>query len=298
MTDEGGRILRVRCPAKINLMLRVLRRREDGYHELDTVFQTIDLWDEIDYRPADALTLACDDPKVPGDESNLVLRAARLLARHAGVEHPTGALRLRKSIPAQAGLGGGSSDAAGALLLCARAWELRVAPSELQAIAAELGADVPFFLVGGTARGRGRGDIVTPLEPLAETPLVLGFPPYGLSTADIFGRLATRLTLPGNGVSLPRFFAHKWPQEKDFPLAVNDLEGVVFDGWSELAGFRDALLEAGATRAMLSGSGSTVFGVFPEDGERDEALRKLDAGFAEWTVLGSKTVDAAAGLIC
>jgi len=285
----GEAALRVRCPAKINLLLRVLRRREDGYHELDTVFQAIDLWDELAWRAAAGLQLTCDEPAVPTDDSNLVMRAARLLARREGIE-PHGAFVLRKTIPAQAGLGGGSSDAAGALLLCRRAWGLDTPDDVLSGLGAELGADVPFFLVGGTARGTARGDRISPLEPLAEATLILGFPPYGIPTSEVFGRVKDRLTLPQNTVSLPARFAHKWPEEKDFPLAVNDLERVVFEGWPELARFRNALIETGATRAMLSGSGSTVFGVFPAADRCERVSMRLREAFTGWTLVTTRTV--------
>ncbi|NIS29848.1 MAG: 4-(cytidine 5'-diphospho)-2-C-methyl-D-erythritol kinase, partial [Actinobacteria bacterium] len=174
------------CPGKINLLLRVVDRRPDGFHELDTVFQTIDLRDRLEIGPGEGLRLICDDPGIPCDESNLVLRAVRLLERDVARRPLQASLVLRKSLPAQAGLGGGSSDAAGALLLGCRFWGLEPSPEELERLAAELGADVPFFLVGGTARGTGRGDRIEALEPLPETPLILGFPPFGVSTAEVF----------------------------------------------------------------------------------------------------------------
>jgi 4-diphosphocytidyl-2-C-methyl-D-erythritol kinase len=282
--------LRARCPAKINLMLRVLRRLDDGYHELDTVFQAVGLWDELELRPAESLRLVCDDPAVPADESNLVLRAARALARSAGIERPGGEFRLRKRIPAQAGLGGGSSDAAGALLLAARAWRLGPAGSELADLAADLGADVPYFLVGGTARGRRRGDRISRLAPLEPTPILLGLPPFGIATQVVFREVAERLTLPGNDVTVPRLFGHKWRWEKDFRLAVNDLEHVAFVRWPELERFRDALVETGSIRALLSGSGSTVFGVFETKSLCDAAAKRLAVEFEGWTLTPTQTV--------
>lgn len=277
------------CPAKINLSLLVLSRRDDGYHELDTVFQAIDLWDRLEIRPAPGLTLTCDQPGIPQDASNLVLRAATVLAAEFGVT-PRGALRLEKAIPSEAGLGGGSSDAAAALLLCSRFWDLDPPPSTLAALGARIGADVPFFLVGGTARGTGRGDRIAVLEPLPETPLLLGIPPYGISTARVFAELGSRLTLPVNGVSFPRRFTHKWQTDKDFSLARNDLETVVFAGWPELKDFRDALLGSGAARALLSGSGSTVFGTFADRALRDRAAERLARRFGDWRGIRTQTI--------
>jgi 4-diphosphocytidyl-2-C-methyl-D-erythritol kinase len=279
------------CPAKVNLVLRVLGRRSDGYHELDTVFQAVDLWDTLEIRPADSLRLTCDDPGLAVDESNLVLRAARLLVeRHAdGPRH--GALSLRKRIPVQAGLGGGSSDAAGALMLCDRFWSLGVGREGLEKLAAELGSDVPFFLTGGTARGQGRGERIAALPFVGERPVILGCPPFGISTEEVFGRLPSRLTLPANGVSVSLASAHKWPKDNDFGFLTNDLETVVFEGWPELKRFRDALVETGAAAALLSGSGSAVVGVFPGRGRPTAEAERLGARFPGWRVWATRLID-------
>ena len=279
------------CPAKVNLVLRVLGRRSDGYHELDTVFQAVDLWDTLEIRPADSLRLTCDDPGLAVDESNLVLQAARMLAeRHAdGLCH--GALTLRKRIPAQAGLGGGSSDAAGALMLCDQFWSLGVGQEGLLKLAAELGSDVAFFLTGGTARGRGRGERIEALPFVGEVPVILGCPPFGISTKEVFGRLRGRLTLPANGVSVSLALAHKWPKDNDFGFPTNDLETVVFEGWPELKRFRDALVETGAAAALLSGSGSAVVGVFPGRGRPTAEAERLGARFPGWRVWTTRLID-------
>lgn len=285
-----GPPLEIRCPAKVNLHLRVLGRRPDGYHELETVFQAVDLWDTLTILPAHTLTMDCDDPRLPVDEGNLVLRAANLLRERHGSPGLGGRIALYKTIPVQGGLGGGSSDAAASLLLCNRHWALGVGHSELEALAVELGADVPFFLTGGTALGRGRGDRVEPLGFAGATPVLLGCPPFGISTEEVFRRAGARLTLPENGVSVGLFSAHKWPGDNDFRLLANDLEGVVFEGWPELKGFRDALLEAGAGAALLSGSGSTVFGVFVGPSSAARAVKRVQTRFPEWRVLMSRFV--------
>jgi len=287
-------VLTVRCPAKVNLALTVLRRRDDGFHELDTVFQAIDLWDELEVRQGDELSLTCDDPALPTDGSNLVLQAAHLLAAATGTRRG-GTLHLRKSIPAQAGLGGGSSDAAGALVLLSRHWGISPSHEKLMELASELGSDVPFFLTGGTARGRGRGEQLTRLPPVPRTPLLLGFPPFGVSTAEAYAGLASRLTLPPNGVNLPLLFARKWSEEKDFSFMTNDLERVVFERWPVLERFRDALLRCGSRGALLSGSGSTVYGVFEGVSELEGAMSRLRQGFPGWTLLATRTIDEAVG---
>jgi 4-diphosphocytidyl-2-C-methyl-D-erythritol kinase len=292
-----GRALAARCPAKVNLSLRVLGTREDGYHELDTVFQAIDLWDEIEIRPAELLTLECDDPTLPCDGTNLVLRAAERVRPRPGNANRGAALRLRKRIPAQAGLGGGSSDAAGTLLLCREFWNLPLDDEDLARHAAALGADVPFFLTGGTARGQGRGDRIRPLPFVGESAVMLGIPPFGVSTKEVFDRVRARLTLPPNGVSLPLFSAHKCAEENDFHFAVNDLETVVFVAWPELERFRDALWRAGARSALLSGSGSVVYGLFDDRVQLEQVAGALRESFANWRLVPSRTVDQGAHVV-
>ena len=248
--------IRIRCPAKINWSLRVLGRRPDGYHEIDTLYQAVDLWDEVEIEPAADLTLRCDDPDLPTDETNLVLRAAVLLRERSG-KGPAGArLRLSKRIPSRAGIG----------------------------------SDVPFFLTGGTARGTGRGERIEPLPFVGPVPLLVGKPPFGISTADAYGHLQGRLTLPVKDVSLRRLATHKVPGGNDFGTAVNDLEQVVCVRWPELSAFRDALLARGASRALLSGSGSSVFGVFDSEESVDEAREGLRVDYAEWTLIASRAV--------
>jgi len=280
--------LAVRCPAKINLALCVLSRRDDGYHELDTVFQAITLWDLLEGQLSDRLSLDCDVPALAGP-ANLALRAAERLRAHVGDSSLGAQLRLIKRIPVQAGLGGGSADAAGALRLCARLWQLDVDESTLAELAGELGADVPFFLQGGTARGTGRGDCIEALPALSDCHVLLGIPPFGISTAEVFRALPGRLTLPGNGVTLPVLLAHKWPVDKDFRFMVNDLENVVLERWPALGRFRDALVRAGANAGLLSGSGSTVYGIFSAQSELERAREMLADEFADWKLVETRT---------
>jgi 4-diphosphocytidyl-2-C-methyl-D-erythritol kinase len=282
--------LEAACPAKINLSLRVLGRRSDGYHELDTVYQAIDLHDSLSISPASTLSLSCSQQGVPVDESNLVLRAVHLLQREVSGRDLKATFHLEKRIPVGGGLGGGSSNAAAALMLGNAHWELGLEREALLALAAELGADVPFFLLGGRARGRDRGDRLTPLESLAEIPLLLGIPPFGVSTEEAFRRLAARLTPPTIDDNLRLPITYKLPKGKDFQRSVNDLEQVVFDDWPVLRQFRDSLLENAAENALMSGSGSTVFGTFAHPDTRDLVQTKLSAAFPDWTLSACRTV--------
>jgi 4-diphosphocytidyl-2-C-methyl-D-erythritol kinase len=279
-----------RCPAKINLGLRVLGLRQDGYHEIVTLFQAIDLWDALEAVEADRLSLTVDDPSVPADESNLVLRAARLLqARIPGASGRGAELRLRKRIPAGGGLGGGSSDAAGALAVLDALWSLELPPGTLRALAGELGSDVPFFLDGGTAIGTGRGERVTPLSPIPERPLVLGFPPFALSTPEVYRALGAPLTPLDAGVTVTRLFVN-FAERNDFALATNDLEPPAFAMRGELVSLRDALFGLGAEVALLSGSGSTVFGLFVTGMDVEAIASELVERFPGWTLRVSRSV--------
>ena len=173
----------VAAPAKINWMLRVLDRRADGYHNIETLFQTISLHDEITITPAETFELDCDDSKIPIGRDNLVLRAAILMRERFST--PLVRVQLRKRIPAGGGLGGGSSDAAAVLVALSRRFVPEAEPY-LPDLALQIGSDVPFFLIGGTAYGTGRGEVVTPLPRPIPIPLLLSFPGVTVSTADAY----------------------------------------------------------------------------------------------------------------
>jgi 4-diphosphocytidyl-2-C-methyl-D-erythritol kinase len=282
--------LGARCPAKVNLALRVVGRRPDGYHEIVTVFQAVDLWDTLWAETAESLALTVEGDAVESGEPNLVVRAARLLQAECTEARGRGAkLRLRKGIPVGAGLGGGSSDAAGTLLLLTRLWGLSLDPSDLETLAARLGSDVPFFLYGGTALGRGRGERVDRLPPLPERPLLLGSPPFELSTPEVYAALRAPLTVGTADVTVPPLFV-KFAEGNDFALAGNDLEVAVFQMHAELATFRDSLSQMGAELALVSGSGSTVFGLFRAGTDVTSIASDMRGKFPGWTVRESRTV--------
>jgi len=253
----------VHAHAKINLDLRILGIRPDGYHELRTVFQSLALHDVVscEMRPG-PFTVACDTPGVPLDRANLVWKAAqalwRSLRRTGDVRDAV--VRIHKQIPMQAGLGGGSADAAAALIALARLWNAPVRPAQLTDLGGTLGADVPFFLSGGTALGLGRGDEIYPLVDLPKLWVVLLTPRFGVSTLDAYrwydgDRAAGTLAAPE-----PQFVPGPWPSRS--AQMVNDLEPPVAQRHPEIAEMRATLARAGAVAASMSGSGSTVFGLF------------------------------------
>jgi 4-diphosphocytidyl-2-C-methyl-D-erythritol kinase len=263
----------VRALAKINLDLRVLGKRPDGYHELRTIFQTISLADSIDiaFTPArrTAVELACD-LAIP---DNLVTRAAHLALEAMGA---TGRLemRLTKRIPVGAGLGGGSSDAAAVLLalpvLAGR--DLRTA--KLCELAQQLGSDVPFFLLGGAAVGIGRGTELFPLPDGRPRAGLLVAPGLHISTTEQYRRLSPRLTTESQQNKIFSFQSQVWGQARP-QAAANDFETVVFEQHGGLAVLKRTLLRAGAETAMMTGSGSAVFGLFPTREQVSQAFESL-----------------------
>jgi len=265
--------------AKINLGLRVLGRRPDGYHEIQTVFQTVTLHDRLSFErlPGGRLELVCAAADVAADESNLVHRAAAALRERFGVRGGA-RLELEKMIPAGGGLGGGSADAAAALVGLTKLWGLAAGGDELAGLGARLGADVPFFLTGGTALGTGTGTEITPLEDAPERHLLIVTPGARVSTAEAYKALNARaLTKADRAANLSVSRAESQIRDSLRGVLTNDFEPAVFGLHPEIARARDALAGAGARPAALSGSGSSVFGVFESGGEAEGALALLRA---------------------
>jgi len=256
--------LSAEAPAKINRELRVGRLRPDGYHEVFSRMVSIDLADRLTVEPAGELLFSCDDPRVPAGDDNLVVRAARCLARAAGIA-PNATIRLEKRTPMGGGLGGGSADAAIALRLLAELWDC--APSiraSLPVIAAEIGSDVPFFLHGGQADVTGRGEIVQPVDDARVRALLLLVPPFTISTAAVYrayagrGRLPDRLTVdPAGGKSF---------------LGPNDLTPAVLQVEPRMEEYLASAARVSEERAV-SGSGSTIVLAAPPEA-RDELARR------------------------
>ncbi len=288
-------VLRLPSYAKLNLGLEVLGLREDGYHELRTLFQTIDLHDVIVLRRrASGLSVSCDHPLVPSDGTNLALRAAEELQRYAGLSCGV-AIEIRKSIPVGGGLGGGSSNAATVLLGLDRLWQVGLAPEALQLLARRLGADVPFFLLGGTALGLARGDEVYPLRQQIRAHVVVVDPGIHVSTARVFARLHESLTPRENSNSIFFFVSRELAGRGSFRLLSNELEAAALDeapALREQAGRIRAELEAaGARLAALSGSGASYFGLFDEAKMARRACAALQGRGLQARVAKTLTLD-------
>ncbi|MFC1806426.1 4-(cytidine 5'-diphospho)-2-C-methyl-D-erythritol kinase [Planctomycetota bacterium] len=281
---NADRAILVRCPAKLNLFLEVVRRREDGYHELDTVMQAVDLVDELAIRPRDdaELRLVCSDPSLPTDERNLALRAALALREATGGS--LGAdLRLTKRIPQQAGLGGGSSDAAGALAGLNEAWGTGLDAEDLARLAAQVGSDVAFFLTGGTARCSGRGEVVEPLRSAGEWVYVLVCPEVSVATRAAYEKLRFPLTPVGRNSTMTACRLVEGDVEGLGAALFNRLEGPAFEIHPALFDAKRRLEGTGLFAGVaMTGSGSALFGLCrPERWrharERVAALRLGDA---------------------
>lgn len=268
------RFARVRAHAKINLSLKVLGRRPDGFHEIRTVFQTIGLHDELEleFTPGRRTSVELEDPM--GLPDNLVLRAARLLF---DVGRVTGALRMKlhKRIPAGGGLGGGSSDAAATLMGLSVLTGANLDLSGLMRLGASLGSDVPFFLVGGAALGLGRGEELYPLPDMPVKPVLVLAPELHVSTPVAYKALnrpdLTSLDLPSKLNSFQAFVWGSFCADS----AENDFEDAVFQLHPELERWQRKLERHGARPARLSGSGAALFGVFPDQAKLQGALPRF-----------------------
>lgn len=272
------------APAKLNLALEIRGLLPGGYHELDTVFTWLELEDLLEVQPAARTELVLRDEiargaRVLADEENLVMRALRSLEDQLGRELPT-RLHLVKRIPAGGGLGGGSADAAAALLGVARAHRLPLSRGDLLRLAARLGADVAFGLDGGTARGQGRGEILSPLPPPPDLPVILLIPPFPLSTPEVYqswDRLPDAARRPGRGSVERVVSALSSGRAEDLLEAVgNDLEPAAEALRPELSELRAKMLQAGCSVARLCGSGSTLFGLLGSNGDPAPVAARLE----------------------
>jgi 4-diphosphocytidyl-2-C-methyl-D-erythritol kinase len=280
-------LLKLPSFAKINWILRILGRRPDGYHEVATVLQSVSLCDELEFelREDERVSLTCDDPAIPVDETNLIVKAAGALSDRHGAD-----IKLVKRIPARGGLGGGSSNAAVTLLALNRLWRLNREGRDLRRIAAQLGADVPFFLTGGTAVATGTGSDIHTVPDVIEQCLLVVTPTVSVSTTTAYAALnAASLTRNDSVSILASSFTEPFSDDSmQWPLH-NDFEGVIFEREPEIRRAKEALIAAGAQNALLAGSGSSVFGIFTGATARDRALDNLSSEVG-WRVFACHTL--------
>jgi 4-diphosphocytidyl-2-C-methyl-D-erythritol kinase len=282
--------LNVRSFAKINPALAVIGRREDGYHNIQAMFQSIDLSDEIELSPSDRMEFSCDLFPAISTEDNLAWKAAKALAallpRKRGVR-----ITLKKNIPAGGGLGGGSSNAAAVLLGLRHFWKEPVSDSTIHAIAATLGSDVPFFLSGGMALGSGRGEIVSPLPDPPTEYLVIVFPGVHVSTAAAYRSLNLGLTYSTEDHRIQRFCGQIQSGRRYLTGIFNDFEASILAAYPPVMRAKRFLEKRGAIATLLSGSGSSVFGFFPD--EESATAAALEQAEKAWRVFPAKTLSRA-----
>jgi 4-diphosphocytidyl-2-C-methyl-D-erythritol kinase len=262
-------MVRIKSFAKINLGLEIIRKRDDGYHDLRTLFQAVDMFDILEFRKARSndIHLEGTDSSIPWDETNLIFKAASLLKER---ESSAGGINIRveKKIPAGMGLGGGSSNAAMTLYALNTIWALYLTKGELKELAKMLGADVPYFLEGGLCLGEERGDEITPLPDLNLLNCLLVLPDFSISTATVYGRYSSSLTSVSKDSKIIRFL-----ERRELASLENDLEETVFHQYPQLQDIKSLFLNQGSDLALVSGSGSAVFGIF-SDRQKAEAVWK------------------------
>jgi len=275
--------------AKINLNLRVLGKRADGFHELCTVFQTVSLSDQLNFSLHNEIKLNCNDEKIPVGDRNLIVKAAKILMEKFKVEKGA-EISLEKNIPSPGGLGGGSSNAAAALIGLIRLWEIQVNFEELCEIGKTIGSDVPFFFYGGTALGTGRGTEIFPLEDFREKNLLIVTPNVDVSTAEAFRRLnAPDLTNKASKSILKICRNEAETLDLQQSNQVNDFEKLIFEIKPEIGRVKKKLIDSGSKSALMSGSGASVFALF----ENAEQLRNaFDAlqNQSDWRVFRAETI--------
>ncbi|MGH7831994.1 MAG: 4-(cytidine 5'-diphospho)-2-C-methyl-D-erythritol kinase [Candidatus Binatia bacterium] len=265
--------MKIRAPAKVNLWLRVLDRRDDGYHLIDSLIVPVSLYDEIEIvrmkGKGRRLTVTSDSPDVPSGGGNLAYRAASLLLASRGIRDRL-RIRIRKGIPVGAGLGGGSSDAAATLMGLNRLFRLNLPRREIVSLASRLGADVPFFVYGRPARASGIGERIKPLRSFPRLWMVILYPRFGVSTRWVYQNV--KLTKPGKPTSINILLRDS---KKVLHLLANDLEKVTIRRYPRVGLLKKRLIEEGAAGALMAGSGSSIVGIFTSEQHAKKAWRRL-----------------------
>ena len=275
--------------AKINLTLRILGKRADGFHELCTIFQTISLCDYLTFNEHKKINFICDDEKIPTGDENLIVKAAKILKNEFAVKEGA-RIHLEKKIPAPGGLGGGSSNAAIALIGLLKLWKIEIELSDLCEIAKTIGSDVSFFLFGGTALGTGRGTEICPLKDFYAENMLIVTPKVEVSTKDAFARINVPDLTNNFSKSILKICRDKANLLYLRQLNLkNDFEATVFELEPETARAKKKLLDCGAKYALLSGSGASVFAIFDSILSRQKAFDELK-NERDWRVFEVETI--------
>jgi 4-diphosphocytidyl-2-C-methyl-D-erythritol kinase len=270
--------LKVKAPAKINYILEILDKREDGFHNIMTIFQAVSLYDNIYFKDAREIRFTTDAEDLGEPESNLVYKAANLMKKKCSVNRGA-EIHLEKNIPVGAGLGGGSSDAAAVIRGLAKLWNLKISDAELHKVALQLGSDVPFFLEGGMAIAKGRGEKISHINRhiRPQIPMIIVYPDFSIPTKWAY-ETWDELGLKSSGKGIDSFM-HAISTRNIRELADslhNDFEDVVIKKCPKIKEIKDALDAAGSIGSLLSGSGSAVFGLFTGENIAEKALKEVE----------------------
>jgi 4-diphosphocytidyl-2-C-methyl-D-erythritol kinase len=267
--------MRIKSFAKINLGLEVIRKRDDGYHEVKTLLQTINFYDVLEFcpTPQDRIILKGDDHTISWGKDNLIFKAALLLKENFRITQGI-KIDVTKTIPPGKGLGGGSSNAAMTLYGLNKCWTLRLGKKALMDFGAELGADVPFFLEGGLCLGTARGDKITPVADIPSVPCALVLPELSISTVSIYEQLQFSLTSPSKDSKIIRFL-----DSRELGFLENELEETVFRLHPQLRTIKSLFQSHGSELSLVSGTGAALFGLFSEREKAEKALREIEKSF-------------------
>ncbi|HHT9125652.1 MAG TPA: 4-(cytidine 5'-diphospho)-2-C-methyl-D-erythritol kinase [Candidatus Brocadiia bacterium] len=272
----GNESINVKAPAKVNLFLEVFGKRYDGYHEIETVMQEIDLVDDIVIEEKEkGIEITCTNPRIPPGKDNIVWKATELMQKETGINKGV-SIHLFKRIPISAGLGGGSSDAAATLKGLNKLWKVGLNENELMRLASMLGSDVPFFIKGNTAICRGRGEIVTPVPISTYFSYVLLYPDIEISTASIYQNLKIDLTKAVKDVRFLLEILKNGNAESVGKLLYNRLEEVALRLYPDLHRIKEALRVYNFCGLLLSGSGSAIYGLCRRQSDAEEIKNQLD----------------------
>jgi len=269
-------VISLKAPAKVNLFLEILGKRDNGYHEIETIMQEIDLADSLQFEETqEGVTLECNDKNIPANQDNLVCKAANLILEECGIKKGV-LINLEKNIPVGAGLGGGSSDAATTLKALNSLWKVGLNNEELMEFAAKLGSDIPFFINGKTALCRGRGELITPVEVRNRMDYIILFPRVHISTETIYKNLKIDLTKKRKDVS---FFldALKYSEAASISkLLFNRLEEIIFATYPDLLQVKSTLESFDFCGLSISGSGSAFFGLCNDRHQAEVIKSKIE----------------------
>lgn len=252
--------LTIKTPAKINIGLNILSKREDGYHNLETIFYPINLWDEMTIREDDKFALVTTNSQLNSEHNNTITMARKLIGELTGIEINT-LVTLNKRIPIGAGMGGGSSDGAAALILFNKFYDLKLSNEVLYSLALKIGSDAPFFIEPKAKFGSSRGEICESIGLIIDKPILIVNPGIHISTSWAFSKI--RPKMPKIHLNQIEFGGHNSLSNFKNNI-VNDFESIVFNSYPEIKEIKDKMYDLGAEFSLMTGSGSTVFGIFPD----------------------------------